>query len=585
MLCGRARAYQISTRISSGGWHQVHVQNVFMLLCLFLVRGLVEVASTQELGSPLNSSLSSLVCALCRQHPTLFSLLLASCQEAVEAQSVGVASLLHTLALASQSQECTRILLDSRLMAEVAERIYCCFSELVGMIKRLADKPSTESELDVLPVLEKACVNLAFLTDFCRNWKPAKDWVGDSPVRFWAPMVEFLSYVTPCVPPAVLTFCQEVAFEFFQSCLSQHPPNKQLFTRLLCGAIRGHFGAGEPLEVGEETRKPVLPLFLYRLLLDLVLRVESLPVVLTEQEGTSGEHHPVISTSSSSSLSPHSLPPLSLTHTHNSPEFHPSFPVGPHCFLLQLTALSSVADLEALCAAHQLLPGNPTAEAGKKPPPMDPTSNTLEIGKFDVRSWRFASRRRMPLRKPSKTELVFVHNSSELPTEAKLSSLRSEEDVPVLSVSMKHRPALPPPPPSGESSQPAPLATEQPETPLPHATPSLLDLFIELGGLQPLADCLPSLYPYHWPEGTREMPRPLSMLKSHSMLLFPSSIPLHSALMLGMCLSLRWYGDVVGTNPEVAYTLLRVLLGASTKGVWCVVSRLFLGPTWLAQLY
>ncbi len=343
----------------------------------------------------------------------------------------------------------------------------------------------------------------------------------------------------------------------------------------------------EEEEVKAERKSvPVLTPFLYRLFLDLVLRVELLPVILTELEGACDDHksNPVISTSSSSSLPPSTYPPLSLTSTHDSTNFHPSFPIGPRCYFLELPALSTVANLETLCRSHQLLqPGRSKPASGKKPPPLEPNPNSVEIAKFSVRSWRFPSRsggrRALPRSsKVAQSELVFVHNSVDLLAETTISGLVAEKDGvgPVLLIAMKHNPApLPTPPPlpprnrDEVSSETTPTTGDQPMLPLSPPTPSLLDLFIAQGGLRPLADCLPSLYPYHWPQGFRETDASpsASLHKSHSLLHIPIPIPLHSTLMLGMCLKLCYYGNMIGSNPQVAFVLLRLLLGAEPKGV------------------
>ena len=93
---------------------------------------------------------------------------------------------------------------------------------------------------------------------------------------------------------------------------------------------------------------------------------------------------------------------------------------------------------------------------------------------------------------------------------------------------------------------------------------SLLDLFVQFGGLKTLAKCLPALYPYHWPEGYTSSVRQdkSSRYRSHALLHHPSFLPFHSTLMLGLCLKLTPYGVVMKENLPVAMVILRMLLGA-----------------------
>ena len=461
--------------------------------------------------------------------------MLSNCQQVVEGQQPGIAEVLHTLAMAAQSEECTHVLLGSDLASGLVTQLYECFSKFVEWSQE-------GTELDTRAVLSQACMNLAFLTDLCKHWSPAKDWLGNpTSCKFWSPMVEFLSSNRNLVSAAELAFCQDVACEFIEACLGSHTANKVLFTRLLCNAIQGSYSIKQTPQRAEENTSQLTP-FLYRLIVDLVLKIETIPVVLTEQDDTK--------------------PSLSFTLTYDSADFHPSFPISQRSYHIHVPVSCSVDELSGLCHSHQLPlleKTKPPPPSNKKPPPSEPSSNTVNIAKFDVSSWKMLvdrSKSTPRVAESKESQLMFVHSSApeiKIPHDTEISML-TWLDTPVL---LQIRPCAP----TGKDS-PKELTTIR--------SPSLLELFLLEGGLQPLADCLPSLYPYHWPPRFSKPgvgpPEETAGFKSHSLLHTPSSLPFHSAVMLGLCLKLHSYGEIIGRNAQMAFTMLRMLLGAELKG-------------------
>eukprot|EP00731_Ephydatia_muelleri_P027997 Em0019g870a len=94
--------------------------------------------------------------------------------------------------------------------------------------------------------------------------------------------------------------------------------------RRVGGAQKGHAGV------------PVLTTFIYKLIVNLVLKEECRTVVIELDGSGLGDQQ--------------QLPSLSLTKTTDAQEFHPSFPIGEHAYCVQLQSSCSLQQLERLCA-------------------------------------------------------------------------------------------------------------------------------------------------------------------------------------------------------------------------------------------
>lgn len=285
---------------------------------------------------------------------------------------------------------------------------------------------------------------------------------------------------------------------------------------------------------------PCLTPFLYRLMVNLVLTTETIPVIVNFQDE--------IKPKSGSQNSP------LFTPTHECPNFHPSFPIGQQFCYLKLPAAFTIEELGKRCT-EQLV--NAETKMARKLPPADPGSTTLDLAKFNLRKWRLSSSKAQPTVETIK------------PSIKKVAGAKDSKHPQAMSFVMQ--------PHLGDDPTPAVMlvAVHQPTPDKPTAlpdppTPTLLELFIEHGGLQPLGQCLPALYPYHWPELFMEKgdkPDQMCRFKAHSLFHKPPLLPFHSAVMFVLCLRLDCYNDMIGENLTVSSVLLRLILGAELRGM------------------
>ena len=408
----------------------------------------METAFSQEIGSPLKLAFNSLVCSLCHCQPELFPLVLTNCQEAMRSEHPNVSNLLQTLAQAAQSPQCNLILLESDLATSIMKNLRDGLSELLEMNKELSEEKLEQFR----STLSKSCMYLAFLSDLCRNWIPAKNWVGTPEnSAFWPILVRLLSSSTIGGMSSVeVSFCQQVACEFFEDCVCGHAHNKALFAKLLCNVLRGSvtFSSNEPSPLQDDTplsgeakdgkdeklsTSPVLTFFLHKLIVDLVLKLESVPIVLKEQEGAD----PMVPT-----LMP-PPPPLSFPPTHEAPHFHPSFPIGQGSYYLQLPATYTMEDLAKLCQNQGPQQSVRDTETKKKLWPwIEPSGNNLDVAKFKLKSWKLFSAK-VSQQAPATKDVTFATPSepdSPIPLNVELSCLAQLNSMPTSSLRlfMKH---------------------------------------------------------------------------------------------------------------------------------------------------
>ena len=554
-------------------------------------RSLVELAFSQDVDSQLKPALNSLVCSICHCHPALFPLILTNCQQAVESDHPNVGNLLHTLAQAAQSPHCSQTLLKSDLVTNLVKNLHDGFTELL----KLAREPSEEeSVIRIRFILSKSCQYVAFFSDLCRHWTPAKDWIGTHEnSSFWPLLIEFLSRdICRLLSSVELSFCQEVVCEFFEATICGHTRNKLLLTRLLCNAIRGTYilpsDVPSPSEDGmnqmtppidkSEDRKdappsgkledtpedkvlPVLTPFLYKLTVDLILKLQLVSIVLKEhrEEAPKGPMMRLVPPPA-----PFSLPP-----THEALHFHPSFPIGQGSYCLHLPTSYTLEDLAKLCQSHQkqVQPASTeTSTLGKKPLPSEPPGNNFDIAKFKLKRWKLPHSKGITTKPTEDLKVVFADPSRPdnlIPLEVELSRLVQMSSAPTSSITLllKHHEL------HMELETQKLLAI-----PEDRCDPSLLQLFIQHGGLQPLAECIPSLYPFLWPDrlsgrtAADLAPTHSSGFKSHYLFQVPASLPFHSIIMLTLGLRLCCYGDALGENLPVSFVLLRLLLGVELSG-------------------
>ena len=550
----------------------------------------MELAFSQDVGSHLKLALNSLVCAICHCHPELFLPILTNCQQAVRNEHPNVGNLLHTLAQVAKSPHCSETLLKSDLVANLVKSLCDGFSELL----KLAGQPSNEeSVLRVRVILSQSCQYVAFFSDLCRHWSPAQDWIGTPEnSSFWPLLIEFLSRdMSGLLSSVELSFCQQVVCECFEACICGHTDNKVLLTGYLYAAVRGSYilPSGEPsptedmnqttppcdkpedgmddipLAKSEDTPDdkllPVLTPFLYKLMVDLILKPQSLSLVLKEQREETD-------TPKGLRLMPPPAP-FSLPPTHEALHFHPSFPIGQGSYYLHLPTKHTLADLAQLCQSHQqqVQPASTeTRTSGKKPLPSEPSGNNFDIAKFKLRRWKLPHSKGGDTKSTEDLKVVFADPSKPdclIPFGVQLSRLARLSSAPTASLTLllKHHEFY------------MDLETQEwVVIPEERCDPSLLELFIQHGGLQPLAECIPSLYPFLWPDrlSSRTIldpaPPHMSGFRSHYLLQVPTSLPFHSIIMLTLGLRLRCYGNAMGENLPVSLVLLRLLLGVELNG-------------------
>ena len=521
-----------------------------------LYSSFADVALSLDLNSSLRSSLNSLLCALCRHSPKLFSLVVDRCQAAINGGRPEVPGLLHLLAHVAKSDVCTRELLTTELVHNLISWLHTTFLALRDKARTNDDRVSEE---DVRLLLSKASAYLAFFTDLSQNSDPVQEWLGSAEcVEFWYPMMEFLSLEPSFVSAFDISFCHDVTLSFFCTCLVNQQ-NKVLFTRLMCNILRGQYSAKEPAsgEGGVETGGqnagiPVLTTFIYKLIVNLVLREESVTVILQLDSQLPS-------------------PTLSLTKTTDAQEFHPSFPIGEHTYCLQLQSSCSLQQLETLCTK----PGNtapPSSGAKRLSSDMPQAWQVWEhnLRKFDLRCWKTGveniAATKDVINKSKPLSLLFTapQNGSTrafLPPSTLVGQLMKSGGATaagqLLLIAVVD---------SGQQMVTDACSSQRDQH------PSLLDLFITCGGLEILAECLPALYSYNWPEpigGVEEGRTQLaaaSRFKPHVLLHLMPHILFHSVLMLGLGLKMEHFCRALKGNLPVATILLRMLLGAELTG-------------------
>ena len=530
------------------------------------------------------------------------------CQTAMDTDSPDLPPLLHTLAQAAQSPASSAILLDSLFLPSTVLQLTAGFTQLASRLTTSrADSTAAEGAREPVtsPSLARLCSLLAFLTDLSRNWSPAKAWLGGRDQRkLWAPLVQFLSLGEHCphlVSSLEISFCQDVACEFFQAILQGNTENKTIFSRLLTNALHGHYST-EERGPADTSHQSVLTPVLYRLLVDIVLTSESLLVILQPPEDHRAQRKvPCV--------------PLSLPHTYDCPHFHPSFPVSQHsCYLsLSLSSSPTAAHLLSLCQAHQQTKDTGSKVTVKKPPPSEPVVEMLSMKSFEFQ-------RLHPLQPPvaaGKSEPRSILKGRSQPAGFSLFLPTTPQRLVAPDTSLLELLAASPSPCHALllTIYPFVVVPRRSKTDGSDATPlpppsSPSHAFMTCGGLQPLALSLPSLYPHHWPgpsleeeeEGEEEEEeeegeekeegegidkgnlRPskkgeeisgedlgavqqLPGVQPFSLLHVPSSLPLHAFITFGLCLKLPSYGAVLLSNPSMACVLLRTLLGAETRGM------------------
>ena len=510
---------------------------------------------------------------MCSHTPHLFTLLLDRSFTALTAASSphlppDLPPLLFTLAHTAQSPACSPLLLSSLLLTSVMAELCENFAKFALWVSERQTGPAEESNNTTTDsctaLLPRSCTLLAFLTDFSRNWTPAKAWLGSTQQRaLWPPLLQFLSLAAdhlPSISPLELSFVQDVGTEFFQAVVQGSTDNKSLFSRLLTNAIYGSYS------LEKTTQPPVaaaaLTAYAYRLIVDVVLDSEPLPVLIECSTGDS------------------SLANLSLPLTYMSAVFHPSLPVSQNSYLLSLPPCVPTSHVTALCQAQTHSENEQTKARGHSAEPGCPGTyeqfqNDLEHKKshlFQPSMQRSKKSEPRSILKPtSKAPCVSLSLSSSLDNhispQTKLSELLASISSPLYALSLSLHVSKPSSA-ADDKKEPSPSETTSTFSPLP-PPPSLLEAFAGSGGLLPLSLCLPSLYPHLWPSGeedSTEKPFSSSVPSPFTLTSTPNLLSRHALITFGLCLRLRCYADVLMEHLPTARILLLMLMGAEYKG-------------------
>lgn len=481
--------------------------------------------------------------------------------------------LLFTLAHTAQSPLCSPILLSSLLLTSITAELCSTFTTLALCASTDSGQGSGPVD-DLSSLLQRSCSFLAFLTDFSRDWIPAKEWLGSGQqTSLWPPLLQFLSlaeYHHPhLVSPLELRFVQDVGIEFFQAVLQGSAANKTLFSCLLTNSIYGSYSLGKREVTPSEV--PALTAFTYRLFVELVLDSEPVTVILQPLPNSVQDGAPVA---------------LSLPLTHKTPIFHPSLPISQYSYIISLPASVPISHLVTLCQPHPSTDDQRSKAAAMKQP-QDPRVHVLSLKAFENKKLAHLHyHQKMGLQGSQKSEpksiLKAVSPSTQvslslpsspntsIPTQTKLSELVASSSSPYFALSLTVHTNKPP---SSTADKDCTSSTApSPSLPPP---PSLLDAFTGSGGLVPLSLCLPSLYPHTWPkeiggEGEEvhsvKMDKTSSPLTSFSLTATSNSLPHHALVTFGLCLRLRCYGDALMEHYPKACILLMMLMGAESKG-------------------
>ena len=456
--------------------------------------------------------------------------------------------MLHTLAQVSQSNECTEILLASTLTSSVV-------SSIQSTITKLLD-PS--SSVPIRTTLAQLCLHLSFLTDLCRGHRDIQHLLTTDCTHIWRPLLQLVSEkrINFEISDAEWSFCEDVTVQYFSACVNCSLLGKKQFISLLSKTLCT--SQGEVDSIGGVTP------FILTLLLNLVLSVETVSAVITL--------HPSITSTVTKSSSSSS----SLTPTHTSPGFHPSYPVGTNCYYLTApvdTTLESLALLfhhEGSQRQTDKPSDQPKPRVLSSIPPQQLSllrrkshevvfrkSEGFDVLDFDLSTWKWQEVSNDKV----KLDMTFVSSTSgHSRTLYRMDSLIGCVATATPTSGCGHTTRL-------LTMRRTAVGDAVSDSDYPSMT-SLLEVFTQVGGVCDLALLLPSLYQSHWPPQYSSNSCPADSTISLSADKLPPFLPPNSFVMLTLCLQLKGYAELLITNISLARLLLRGLLGAISKGTY-----------------
>ena len=522
----------------------------------------------------MKQALNSLLCSVCYVTPHHFTLLLDRCFTAFTTSSShlspDLSPLLSTLASTAHSSSCSAILTSSLLLSSIVTELCETLTNLVSQTQASGSDippPSDDGVVSISAILPRLCTLLAFLTDFSRDWIPAKVCLGSEHARsMWIPLLHFLSLADnhpQLISTNELIFLQDVGLEFFRAATTGNMSNKINFIHLLINSLTGVLSFEQNIESQREG-PPIttisLTSYTHRLLIELILEPEVCLVVLESSKHLS--------------KGPSSPLPLSLPLTYESSFFHPSMSISQHSYLVSLPMSSSLSDLSHLCQT----PANDNDNVDMTPVTL-PTIPVTSLSAQQQKKWS------NQLQKLASQD-IYVMNRNTKSTGEKLTSQPPQTqfslspnspyiDLPKTLCQLMHTITTPL---NCLSLTKHSVNTSSPRLqPNPFSNPgnnhqSMLEIFADNGGLVLLSHCLPSLYPQYWSTFvTKDTPdqTPPSLHDDSSYHPFTATDVLAPQVLVtfGLCLRLRYYGDaLIGHSLSMACTLIMLLLGAECKG-------------------
>ena len=252
--------------------------------------------------------MTSLLCAVCAgEHSSQVVRILLEMMEK-RLQVSCQPSLLWTLAALIQSERA----MSSFLASPIPEKL---LSQLTSLLEDLPTSLSTPAGSTVGSVVRDIQLRLSFFTQMAVHSLLAKTWLGRPEIRpLWS---ELLSTAVLHIPTSLAkkdgihpSMLAESCFGFFAQACENCSKNKLLLSELVLQGVKG--GDGQ------------FTAFHHRLLSDVVLSIDKIPVVL-EMEAETKSNTAASSQSQSSDL------PLIVSH--QSLEFHPSYKASNTTYL------------------------------------------------------------------------------------------------------------------------------------------------------------------------------------------------------------------------------------------------------------
>ena len=271
-------------------------------------RSLTDYCISLRDGDPHKIAVTSLLCAVCAgEHSSQVVRILLEMMEK-RLQVSWQPSLLSTLAALVQSEKA----MSSFLASPIPEKL---LSQLISLLEDLQTSLNTPDGSTVISIVHAIQLRLSFFTQMAVHTLLAKTWLGRPEMHpLWSQLLSTAVLHIPTslakkegVHPSMLA---ESCFGFFAQACENCSKNKLLLSELVLQGMKEGDGR--------------FTVFHHRLLSDVVLNIDKIPVVL-EMEAETRSNMATSSQSQSADL------PLIVSH--QSLEFHPSYKASNTTYL------------------------------------------------------------------------------------------------------------------------------------------------------------------------------------------------------------------------------------------------------------